>query len=342
MRKSVLVVLLGISTLALLTLCIVQFRQIESLNTKLESPKPAGVPPTAVAHKNDMTDMRETPLADELLAAEETDDGDEEPRNELHPTVPMTARGADKMESAPTNESFMSGIAKMMKNPGMQDMIRAQQKGQMDLMYGSLFKYLQLSDADLESFKGVLLDKQMAMVGISMDMLNKAKTPEEREATANQIKETTAAYEAQIKAFLGDEHYAVYQSFEETQPERIQVTMFKGGLDSADPMTDDQEDKLIRAMHEERTNFQFSATGFGDKQLPDPSQFTPDRIAKLMDETAKLQDQYVTRAATILTPGQLEQFKANQKQQRAMQEMGMKMATKMFGQPSKETPADSP
>jgi len=107
-------------------------------------------------------------------------------------------------------------------------------------------------------------------------------------------------------------------------------------------MTDDQEDKLIRAMHEERTNFQFSATGFGDKQLPDPSQFTPDRIAKLMDETAKLQDQYVTRAATILTPGQLEQFKANQKQQRAMQEMGMKMATKMFGQPSKETPADSP
>ncbi len=40
----------------------------------------------------------------------------------------------------------------------------------------------------------------------------------------------------------------------------------------------------------------------------------------------------MAKAATILTPPQLEQFKANQKQQRAMQEMGMNMAAKMFGQ----------
>jgi hypothetical protein len=66
--------------------------------------------------------------------------------------------------------------------------------------------------------------------------------------------------------------------------------------------------------------------------MPDPSQFTPEKITQLLEESAKLQEQYVTKAATILTPTQLEQFKANQKQQRAMQEMGMKMAVKMFGQ----------
>jgi len=81
--------------------------------------------------------------------------------------------------------------------------------------------------------------------------------------------------------------------------------------------------------------------GFGVNQTADPSQFTPDRIAKVLEESAKIQERFVSRAAVILTPSQLEQFKMNQKQQRAMQEMGMKMAVKMFGQPSKASSADS-
>jgi len=61
-----------------------------------------------------------------------------------------------------------------------------------------------------------------------------------------------------------------------------------------------------------------------------------------LEDGAKLQEQYATRAAAILTPSQLEQFKAGLKQQQAMQEMGMQMATKMFGQPAKETSTTNP
>ena len=122
----------------------------------------------------------------------------------------------------------------------------------------------------------------------------------------------------------------------------MQVTLFKGSLNSGDQMTEEQEGNLIGAMHYERTKFKFSATGLGDNQTAGPARFAPDRIAKVLEESAKLQEQYMSRAAAILTPSQLEQFKTSQKQQQAMTEMGMKMAAKMFGQPSKEASGNSP
>ena len=98
----------------------------------------------------------------------------------------------------------------------------------------------------------------------------------------------------------------------------------------------EQEDQLIRAMHDARIGFKGAVADFGGQQEGTaPSQFTPEVIAKLLEKNAKLQEQYVAKAAAILTPAQLEMFTANQKQQQAMQEMGMNMAAKMFGQPAK-------
>lgn len=322
MRNSAIILLLGISTVALLGVCFVQRQQIQKLSaTRMTVPSPA----------DQVAKVRpKRPNAVVKKSAEET----------VFPVQPKVVdvegvHAETKSETVPTNESPLADIAKMMKNPGMKEMVRAQQKGQMDLMYGSLFKCLQLSDADLETLKGVLLDKQMSMVDASMDMMNKTATPEERKAAENRMKELTADYDAQIRALLGDDNYPVYQAFEATQAERMQVTMFKGALSGADQMTEAQEDSLVRVMHDERNNFKSSVPGFGGTQPADPGQFTPERIAKLLEESAKLQAQYVARAAEILTPSQLEVFEANLKQQQAMQEMGLRMAAKMFGQPAK-------
>jgi hypothetical protein len=115
--------------------------------------------------------------------------------------------------------------------------------------------------------------------------------------------------------------------------------MFKGTLSASNPLTEDQEDNLIRAMHDARTNFRYSTTGVGNGQIDDPSQLTPERAAKILEDSARLKEQYVAKAAVILTPSQLEQFKASQEQMQALQEAGMKMAAKMFGTP---VPANSP
>lgn len=316
MSKQAVLVVVGVVTVSLIGVCLVQRQQIQKL-----SEKHAAL--TRTVEKSAQAKNKRTVVKPETKAVSES-----KPQE----TIIETRKDQVEAKPAPTPESPMKEIAKFMKNPGMQEMIRAQQKGQIEMMYGPLFKCLQLSEADLASFKSLLLDKQMAMVDSSMEMMSRAATPEEKKAAADRIKEMTASYDAQCKALLGDDNYTLYKSYEETQPERTQVAMFKSSLGSTDPLSEEQEDSLIRAMHEERSNFKSEVPGFGDQQMPDPSQFTPEKITQILEDSAKLQDQYVAKAATILTPPQLEQFKANQKQQRSMQEMGMKMAVKMFGQ----------
>jgi hypothetical protein len=316
MSKQIVLVVLGISIVLLVGMCLFQRQQIQRLSEEH----------TTLSRKLEQSAQAKSKRM--VAKPENKKVSDAKPQEEM-----IEARPAQvETKPAPAPEAPMKEIATIMKNPGMKEMIRAQQKGQLEMMYGALFKCLQLSDAELESFKNLLLDKQMALVDNAMEMMNSAATPEEKKAAADRIKEMTASYDAQCKTLLGDENYTLYKSFEETQPERMQVSMFKGSLGSADPLSEEQEDSLIRAMHEERSNFKSAVPGFGDQQMQDPSQFTPEKITQLLEESAKLQEHYVAKAATILTPPQLEQFKANQKQQRAMQEMGMNMAAKMFGQ----------
>jgi len=325
MRKTAIILLLGISTVSLLGVCLVQRQQIQRLSAQSEA-----LERTVERDAQAMRKRAQSTAEKNVAPTSPAPTKNAEAQAETKPKPSET-----KVEPAPAKDAPMSDLAKMMKNPGMKDLIRSQQKGQQDMMYGSLFKCLQLSDADLETFKSVLLDRQMALVDSSMEMMSNSATPEEKKAAADKMKETTASYDAQLKELLGDDNYSVYKSFEETQAERMQVTLFKGSLSGVDQMSEEQEDSLIRAMHEERSNFKSSVPGFGEKQTADASQFTPERIEKLLAENAKLQEQYVAKASAILTPTQLEQFKANQKQQLAMQEMGMKMAAKMFGQSSK-------
>lgn len=324
MRTTAIIVVLGVSTVSLLGLCLVQRQQLEKLTVTCEM------------MNRKVTRADEAKPRRAVTAEQKRNDGAGHSALPAKRNEPEVSPQATTSDPKPAPGSPMSEIAKMMKNPGMKDMIRAQQKGQLDMMYGSLFKCLQLSDAELENFKSVLLDKQMALVESSVDMMSGSATPEEKKAAADNMKETTAAYDAQLKALLGDDNYTVFQSYEATQAERMQVTMFKGSLSAGDQMTDEQEDSLIRSMHEARAGFTFSVPELADQKAADPSMFTPERITKMLEESAKLQEQYVAKAAEILTPSQLELFRANQKQQQAMQEMGMNMAAKMFGQQASE------
>ncbi len=230
--------------------------------------------------------------------------------------------------AATTNKAPM---AEMMKDV-MRTQMRASMQGPIDLLYGPLFKDVKMPDADQATFKGLLMDKQLALMDISMDltlnMMNgKTTTQEERDAVDKKTKKATADYDARIKALLGDDNYTVFQSFESTKQERMQVNTFKQSLSPGDQLTEEQEAKLIRAMHSERTNVQSSIKS-------DPAQFTQEQMEKQIKEVAQLAERYVSQAAAILTPSQLEQFKNSTKQQQAMMEMGMKLVSKVFEKPS--------
>jgi len=238
----------------------------------------------------------------------------------------------DKLSESP-QKTPMAAIAEMFKNPEMKDMMRAQQKLLMETTHGSLFRYLQMPPERVDAFKELLIEKQMALMDSGLSMTGDSLSAEQRKDAADRAKKLTKEYEDKMRSFLTEKDYAVYEQFEETQPERMQVHLFKQTLAPNEQLTDQQEHELILAMHEERSGFKFS-TGLDQRETFDPSQFTEEAMATHLGELAQLQEAYISRAQEVLSESQVKQFMDNLKQQRAMQEMGMRMAAQMFTKPS--------
>jgi hypothetical protein len=215
----------------------------------------------------------------------------------------------------------------MMKNPQMKEMIRGQQKFALEGMYGSLSKYLTLSTNDMNALKELLLDRQMALVDAGMSMMNGTGTDQKQ--AAEDAKTVKAEYDKKISDLLGTQDYTVFQDYEKSAADRMSVQMFKGSLPADATLTDQQEESLVAAMAEERKAL--PTTSMVNNQSPDPSKFTEEGIAEALKQMEQLQQRDAERAATILTPAQLDQFTKFQQQMNSMAAAGMKMAQQMFG-----------
>src|ERR1017187_8672051 len=226
-----------------------------------------------------------------------------------------------------TTNNPMAGLAQMMKNPQMKEMIRGQQKFALEGMYGSLPKYLNLSTNEMDSLKELLLDRQMALVDAGMSMMNGTGTDQKQ--AAEDAKTLKAEYDKKISDLHGPQDYPVFQDYEKSAADRMSVQMFKGSLPADSTLTDQQEESLVAAMAEERKALPPSS--MVNNQSPDPSKFTEEGIAEALKQMEQLQQRDAERAATILTPAQLDQFTKFQQQMNSMAAAGMKMAVQMFG-----------
>lgn len=326
---------LGLVALALIIVGILQYRQIQSLkdkrmatNADSGSARPADAGKSLKAGPDKALSGKDKAAYEKKILDLKSQIGS------LQATASASNQNVSVAKTAaatvPTNALSMPTIAAMMKAPGMKQVIRAQQKATMDISYGSLFKFLSLPPEELDKFKELLGDKQMGLMDAGLELMNASITPEERKKKAQEITKLSEEHDKKIKEMLGEDNFQVYKEYENTQPERMQVNLFKQTLSAGDQLNEEAEHQLIRSMYEERTKFPFSVKM--DKQENfDPSIFSEEVMAQHMAELARLQEKYLARASAVLTPVQLEQFRQNQKQQMAMQEMGMKMAMQMFG-----------
>ena len=247
-----------------------------------------------------------------------------EPRTETG-TVESVAAPIAPGSEGKTN--FFGGLAGMMKDPQMKEMMHAQQKMMFNKMYGPLFKYLNWPESEQQALKDLLLERQMAMADAGMSMMSGSDS--DRKQAVEKSQALKSEYDKKIQDLLGSQDYPVFQQYEETQPERMQIQMFKDALSGGDALTDQQEDSLIAAMYAERKAV--PASPLMNNRSPDPSQFTEEKIAETIKQMEQLQQAYAKQAAAILTPAQLEQFTKWQQQWNAMVIGGMKMAAQMFG-----------
>ncbi len=230
--------------------------------------------------------------------------------------------------------NFMSALAGMMKNPYMKETMKAQQKVAVEQMYGDLLKSLNLTDEQKRQFHEMLVERQQFMAEAGITMMS--GTPEEKKKAMDLMKDAKAGYEQVVHDLFGAETAEAFKQYEDRLPEHSSLAMFKSALPVADAMNAQQESDLVAALYQERKNV--PADSLLNKQrgqAPDPAQMTEEKIAQTLQQMEQLQQRNLARAATILTPAQLEQFKQYQKQMANMQSMGLKMAAQMFGQQPK-------
>ena len=222
-------------------------------------------------------------------------------------------------------------MGSMMTNPAMKEMVRSQTRMQLDMRYERLIKFFNLSPEAAEKFKALLMDRQMAMMDSGFAFMDQNMSDEDRNAHAEKMRRTTEDYAQQLKELLGPENYESFQQYEQTEPERMQVDMFKHSLTGGDALTEQQEYDLVNAMYKVRSSSHSSLLNRNPNDPPDPETFSEEGIKTAMADMKKMNEEYAKAAQAILSPAQFASYQRHAEQQQAMQEMGMKFAAQMFG-----------
>jgi hypothetical protein len=187
----------------------------------------------------------------------------------------------------------------MMNDPEAQQLMALQQKAQISSRYAPVLRALKLTPDQIAQFKALLLEKQTVrndvLLSATQQGINPLQNPQElRDLEAS----AQAEIDAKIKTVLGDDAYAQFQNFQQTQGQRGIVNQLRDSLSyTATPLTKEQSDELVPIL---------ARTG-------PPRDANPARVAT----NATVTDATVSQAQQILSPPQLDALKEIQQQQQA-------------------------
>ncbi len=229
-------------------------------------------------------------------------------------------------------------IESVMANPDFQKLLAVQQKGALDGRYSVLFKQLQLSPADLEKFKNLLVEKQ----SVVMDVMGAARTEGmsgrgNRDQVNQLVQDAQNEVDSTIKSTLGDAVYAQYQNYEATQPQRAVVSQLEQRLSySPEPLTDAQSQQLVQILAEttparENTGRNGGPGGFAMMTGAMGG-------ANPMFGGSSISPEAVTKAQAILNTQQIAALQGLQQEQLANAQLRQQMRAGFQNQPPSATP----
>jgi hypothetical protein len=231
------------------------------------------------------------------------------------PPVPKAAA-----ESSPIFDP--KALAKMMKDPAMREIMRAQTVAVMKMQYGPLIKQLNLGPDQTDKFYQLLVDSQMNNTEKSFSMMSGGSSTNGAEPFVDQKKQL----DADVQSLLGDDGYTQYTAYQKTIADQTQLNQIKNDF-SDNPLTDDQQQRLLQVMITARQN--------SSGNLPDTSQMnTTDKMAmagQILQQQEQINQQVLMQAAEFLSPDQIQTLGTSQSNILNMQKVGMTMAQKMFG-----------
>lgn len=321
--KKIVLGLMCILLITLIAVSIIQRRQLNKLSQTLDTKSPPEETALSVqaipqiAPETDISGIAEKESPDDLIyhieaAEEELDMVNEQLSDEQ-------ARKADLLRAQTELEK------KQLEDPGYIKIVRETIMASLDSGNALLFKKLNLSLEEQETIKEILADKQIALMKYSMeaalirinqDGTDSAQSEETRREIEKLYNDIQDEYNTKISSLLGTESFEKYQAFEEKSSERYWVTGFTESLDSDEGLTEDQQNYLIDSMYEQAQKIRSEL----DNEAEDkdaPSEISKEEnIARIMKRRDLLNEAFVEASRDILSPSQVEQFRAYLKQQR--------------------------
>ena len=248
-------------------------------------------------------------------------------------------------KAAPQKPPEPSPGTKLFRDPNMRAMMKKQHLEAAERTVGQivntdLVQRLELTDEQAAYLKELLKKKAATGVEMVMALMSGELDAAPLAELGRTMKRETEAADAQIKAFLGEERYPIFEWQENSQTERGRVKDFKAKFESAgQPLSSEQEKQLFLAMYDERRGFNFQndyndASKFDYEHLQEF--FTEDKFNVFFQEMEQLNEKIFQRAQVILTPEQLERFGGMQQDQLDKSKMTIKMTQALF--PLKRTP----
>ena len=213
----------------------------------------------------------------------------------------------------------MDNLATLLENPEFSKLWNSQERMGLDSRYSALFKSLNLSPADLDKFKSLLVEKQ----GAVMDVMSAAReqgldprNPSDRAQITALLQSAQAQVDASIQQTLGATQYAQYQSYEQTLPQRNVVTQLAQSLSyTSSPLQDSQTEQLVNILAANSAQNQGEGGIFGGPGGPG---------GPFGNRMSTITDTEIAQAQTVLTDTQvaaLQQLQAQQQAQRQIAQM---------------------
>lgn len=272
-------------------------------------------PPPLVVKANDKTSSSDKSTSADPASAE----GD---------SPASTKDSKDDNSLANISKAFES----MMKSDGAKEAMKLGSQGMLEGMFRELFDLLDLDPETKKAFLAAMSDAQIQQQTVGMKLLTAGSmTKEGKAALAKELKDNHLAMEEKIKGILGtEEKFSQYKQFQDSAPERQQLTGLKDKFAAAGaPMDDSLEQSVMDVMYSERKNMKWDYD-YTDQQDVRPEKFTDESIARFEAQNKEYDQRMEARLNGALNESQMEAFRQQRQQQHAMESMGLKFAQVIF------------
>lgn len=242
---------------------------------------------------------------------------------------PRAAGNAARRENRRGPNGPFGGFAAMMENPEVQKLMAMQQRGMLDSSYALLFKNLNLTPEQLDKFKNLLVEKQMAMMDVMAAARTEGINPRtDPDGFRKMIAAAQADIDTSIKATLGDTGFNQYQQYQQTFPQRNTVNQLQQSLSYTNtPLSDVQANQLVQVLAQSSSTTKTGNTNRNFTNFMGPGGMAMGGSGG----GAPVTTEDITQAQGLLSAPQVQALQQLQQQQQAQQQLQQTMRQNMGG-----------